>query len=95
MLRPVGGRSVRVIVLQRLIIVLALVAEDAAKLFQLRRVGDQPVPIIVPDLVTKMPEQRAIQFAHLMPAPFALCVVGFGEIDGDHAVGVTGHDRRS
>ena len=48
----------------------------------------------MPDLVTKMTEQRAVQFAHLLPAAFALRIIGFGKIDGDHAVGVTGHDRR-
>ena len=89
-----GHGPVRIIVLQRLVIVAPLVAEDAAKLLEMRRIGNQAVPVIMPDLVTEMTERRAVQLAHLMAAAFALRVVGFGEIDGDDAVGMAGHHRR-
>ena len=61
----------------------------------MRRVGDQPVPIIVTDLVAEMTEQRAIRLAHLMTAALALHIVGFRQIDRDDAVGVAGHYRRT
>ena len=46
----------------------------------------------MPDLVAEMTEQRAIGLAHLIAAALAFCVVGFGEIDGDDAIGMAGHD---
>ena len=91
-LGPVGGSALRVILLERGHIVPPLVAEDAAEFIEMRRVGDQPVPIIMPDLVAEMAEQRAIGLAHLIAAALALCVVGFGQIDRDDAVGMAGHD---
>ena len=53
----------------------------------------EAVPVIVPDLVAKVAEQRAVRLAHLAAAAFALGVVGFREIDRDHAAGVTGQHR--
>jgi hypothetical protein len=37
----------------------------------------------VGNLVSKVPEQRSIGFAHLMAPTLALGIIGFGEIDSD------------
>ena len=71
-----------------------LVAEEVAEFFQVRRVKDQPVPIIVPDLVPKVAEQGAVEFAHLLASPFALGVVRFGKVDGDDAASMAGQNVR-
>jgi hypothetical protein len=93
MLGPIRRRSLRIVILQGLRVVLAFVAEQAAEFFEVRRARDQAVPVVVPDLVAKVAEQRAVRFAHLPAAAFAFGVVGFREIDRDHAAGVTGQHR--
>src|ERR1700683_1311271 len=45
-------------------------------------------------LVAEMPEQGAVGFAHLVASPFALGVVGLGEIDCDQPVLMPGQHRR-
>jgi hypothetical protein len=52
MLRPVGGSAVGVIILERGGVVPPFVAKDAAEFLEMRRIRDQPVPIVVSDLVT-------------------------------------------
>ena len=42
------------------------------------------------DLMTEMPQQRAVWFVHLDPQLLAVNVVAFGEIQRDHAVVVAG-----
>ena len=81
MLRPVGGRPVRIVPLQRCRIVLALVAEHLPEFVDGGRIRDQPVPVIMRDLVPEMPEQRAVGLAHLRALALALDVVGLGEVD--------------
>ena len=65
MLGPIRRRALRIVLLQGLRIVLALVAEDIAELLQERRARHQAGPIIMRDLMAEMTEQRAIGFAHL------------------------------
>jgi hypothetical protein len=55
----------------------SFVAEQTAKRFQPMTVGDQAVPVVMPCLVTKVPEQRAIRFVHLHANLLAMGVVGF------------------
>ena len=47
------------------------------------------------DLVAEVAEQGAVKFAHLAAHALALGVVGFGDIERDQAVVVSGHHRRA
>jgi hypothetical protein len=95
MLRPIGRRAGRIIVLQRLVVVPPFVAEEASKSFEVGGACDQPVPVIVPYLVAEMTEECPVRLAHLMTAAFALRIVSFRKVDSDHAVGMAGHHRRT
>ncbi|MNF85568.1 hypothetical protein D3C84_679670 [compost metagenome] len=68
----------------------ALVTEQAAKRLKPMAVGDQPIPVIVTDLMAKMPKQGAIRFVHLHPYLLAVSVVSFPDIKGDQAIGMAG-----
>ena len=72
---------------------MSLIAEDAAELIQVRRTEDQPVPVIMPNLVPKVAEQGAVKFAHVSAAALALGVIRFGEVVGNDAVVVSGQTR--
>src|SRR4051812_20374141 len=89
-LRPMRRRAVVIVVLQRLAVIRLLVAEYVAEFADERRVRDQPVPIVVRDLVPEVPEQGPVWLAHLAPRAFAFGIVGFREIDGDEAIVVAG-----
>ena len=67
------------------------VAEQLAEPLRvvLRRL-DQPVEVVMPDLVAEMAEQRAVRLVHRHPQLLAVHVVALGEIQCDHAVVVTG-----
>ena len=93
-LLPVGGRGALVVRLERLGVVGALVAEDAPELLERRRARDQPIPVVVAALVAHVPEQRPIRLVERRPPLLALGIVGFGDVDGDDAVGVAGQHRR-
>src|SRR3954451_20351724 len=91
---PVAGGPLFVVVTQGFVVVEPFVTEDRPVLLDRGAVFDQPIPIVVAALVTHVPEQGSKWFAyHLTPA-FAFDVVGFGDVDGDDAVGVSGHDPR-
>ena len=77
--------------IQRGLVVGVGVAEQLAEPLRvvLRRV-DQPVVVIVPDLVAEMAEQRAVGLVHRDPQLLAVHVVALGEVQGDHAVVVAG-----
>ena len=71
-------------------IVPPLVAEDVAEDADIAGIGDELVPIIVSDLVTKMSEQCAIRLAHFAPLALALDVVGLRDIQRDQSAGMPG-----
>ena len=50
--------------LERLAIVLPLVAEHGTERVEGAAVGDEPVPVIVADLMAEMAQQRAVGLAH-------------------------------
>ena len=62
---PVGGRACFIVVLQGLAVVGTLITEQRAAGVQPGAVGDQPVPVVMADLVAEMPEQGAVGFAKL------------------------------
>ncbi len=53
-------------------------------------VADQPVPVIVAELVAEMAEQRAVVLAHLDAHLFSLGGIGLGDVERDQAVVVAG-----
>ncbi len=76
---------------QRLVVVGALVAEQRVKALQPGGVvADQPVPIIVAELVAEMAEQRAVVLAHLGAHLLALGGIGLGDVERDQPVVVAG-----
>ena len=92
MLLPVGGRAFLVVALERLAVILPVVAEHRAAFIQPAAIAHQNVPIMMPDLVAEMAEQRAIGFAHGDAAFLALGVVGFDQRDGDPALVMAGQN---
>src|SRR3954466_6017420 len=59
---PVGWGALAVMALERLVIILPVIAEQSPKTWQDSGVrGHQPVPEIVPDLVAKMSQQSTIR----------------------------------
>ncbi len=75
--RPIRRRALLVVALQRLPVIGPFVAERGAKRFEFAAVAHQTVPIIMPDLMAEMADQRAIGFAHRRAARLPLAIVGF------------------
>src|SRR5262245_53453958 len=80
---PARGRTVLVVGFQRRRIVGTFVAEKGAKALQPGAVQNQPVPVVVADLMAKMTEQRAIWLVQLEPSLFPLGSIGFLDIERD------------
>ena len=53
--------------------------------------GDQPIKVVMADLVAEVSQQGAIRLVHLDPQLLTVHVVAFGEIDGDDTIFVPGH----
>ena len=92
-LLPIGRRAVRVVSLQRLRIVDALVTEDLPEGFERAGARRQHQPEVVPDFVPTMPEQRPVLFADHFTTPRPLDIVAFGNVERDHA-GLVPSDHR-
>src|SRR5471032_723933 len=71
MLLPVQRRTLLVMPLKGFGVARSIVAEQATKRFQPMAVGDQSIPVVMADLMTEVPEQRAIRLVHLHPNLFA------------------------
>ena len=80
MLRPIGGRALLVVALDRRIVILRIVAEDRATLFELAPVANQNVPVMVSDLMAEMAEQATIGLGQFRPAFLNLGAIGFRAI---------------
>ncbi len=59
-IRPVRGRALLVVALHRLVVVERVVAEELAKCAEQVAVPDEPVPVVVADLVPQVAEHGAI-----------------------------------
>src|SRR5450830_86551 len=67
------------------------IAEQAGKLHLPLAVGNQTVEIIMAAFVTEVSQQGAVRLGHLLTHFFAVSRVSLGDIDRDHAIGMTGH----
>ncbi len=76
--------------LQRLAVVVALIAEHLPAFLEPAGVADQHVPVVMADLMPEMAEQRAVRLAHGRAPPLALGVVGLGERHGDQPLVMPG-----
>ncbi len=65
---------------QRQLVVFALISKYISERFQTRAVLDLAVPIIMPNLMPEMSQDRPVRFGELRPPPFTLGVIGFGDI---------------
>ena len=92
-LDPVGGRALLVVALLRLRVVQRVVAEERAERFEPVAVPDQPIPVVVPDLVAEVTENRAIGFTHLLTGLLPKGVSRLRDVDSDQPVTVTGEHR--
>ncbi len=90
-IRPVRGRALLVVALHRLVVVERVVAEELAKCAEQVAVPDQPVPVVVADLMPQVAEHGAIGLAHLLAHVFAKRRVGLGDVERDDAFIVAGH----
>ena len=77
----------------RLIIVLAFVAEEPSELVEQARVVDQPVPVVMANLVSEMTQECAVGLMHLKTSPFTLGVVSLRKVDRDHPIQMPSSDR--
>ena len=91
-LRPVRRRALLVVTLHGLVVVLAVVTEQLAERLEGTAIPDQPVPVVVADLVTQMAEHRAIGLAHLLAHVLAERGIRLGDVQRDDAFVVPGHD---
>ena len=89
---PIGRRARSIVGPQRLAVVRPLIAEDRAKVLLPAGVADQPVPVVVPRLVSQVAQQRPVRFVQFESPAYPFVVVGFRDVQGDHAVGMAGHD---
>ena len=51
---------------------------------------DQDRPVVVTDLVAEVPEEGPVGLAELLAHPLTVLTVGFGQIQRDHTVVMTG-----
>ena len=87
-------RVARIVVLQGLAIVLALVAEQAAEFLETARSHHQPVPEEVAGFMAQMAHQRPVGLVQGLAAPGTLGIVGLHHVQRDGAVGMAGHHGR-
>ncbi len=92
-LLPVFGGTGVVVTLQCRAVIGALIAEHRAKRLQPRLALYEELPVIVPALVAKVPEQGAIRFVQTHPLLFAVGIVGFRDVDRDDAIRVSSEHR--
>src|ERR1700732_1241315 len=87
---PTSRWSCRIVPIQRLSIVRALVAEKLAEGVAPRAAGNQNVPEIVSNLVTEMTQQGAVRLLLQGALLLAMNVIRLGNVDGDQSVVVAG-----
>jgi hypothetical protein len=64
-------------------------------MFQFVAMTNQPIPIVVSDLMTEVTEQRTVRLMHRAAAPLALYIVSLVQGERDEPVVVPGHHLRT
>ena len=88
---PTVRRAAPIVRLQRRRIVGALVAEQRAEIFDQLGVLDEPIPVVMADLVPQMAEHRAVRLVEPLTHRFAVRVVGFHDVHRQLALVVADH----
>src|SRR6185312_4262623 len=78
-----------IVALQGLLVDGPLIAKQLAEGLQAWTVLDQAVPVVMPDLVTEVAQQRAVLLVLHLPLLFPVNIVGLGNIDRDEPVVMT------
>ena len=78
--------------MERLAVVLPVVAEELTKSIDPVGPLDQPIPEVMADLVAEVAQECPVRLVHLNSPRLALGIVGLGDVDGDHPVQVPGRD---
>src|SRR4051812_45675373 len=91
---PIGGRALLIIILQRGAVVARFIAKEFAEAVQMRGVRHEFAPIVMSNLVSQVPEQRAKRFAQGDTPPFTLAIISLGNVDCDYTFVVASHNRR-
>jgi hypothetical protein len=73
---------------------LALIAEQHSKIEEPGSSPDQSVPIVVAHLMSKVAENGAVGFPHLIADSLPRRIVRFFNVKGDDAVIMAGHHSR-
>src|SRR5260221_13932046 len=77
-LLPIDRGAVFIVILQCLLVVSLLVAENLSESDEPVTVPDQSIPVIMADFVPKMTQQRTVRLAHGQSPLFAFRVIRFG-----------------
>ena len=85
-LLPAGRRALRVVPVQRRLVVDVRIAEQLLEPLRVGRVSTSTIEVVVADLVPEVPEQGAVRLVHRHAQLLAVDVVALGEVEGDHAV---------
>src|ERR1700733_8122616 len=85
-LLPAYPRPGFVVSLQRLLIVLAFIAEGIPEVSKVLTIGDQHIPIIVPYLMAKMPQKSAVGLFLQSALPLSVHIICLGNINGDQSI---------
>jgi hypothetical protein len=83
---PIRRRTMFVILLQGGGVVRGFITEQSAEIREPFAVGDQPIPIIMGDLVSQMSEQSSMWFMEIHTTAFPLIVIGFGNINDNQTI---------
>jgi hypothetical protein len=76
-------------------VVTALVTEQLPEGSVPQAIPDEPLPIMVADLVAEMLEERAVGLRHVAAMTFPLGVVGLADVDGDQPQSMARNDPRT
>src|SRR6186713_2549376 len=74
-LLPIGRRAAFIMILEGILVVLTLVAEQLPEEIEPVAVLNQPIPIVVADFVPKMAQERSVRLVHCQSPLFALHIV--------------------
>jgi hypothetical protein len=79
---------------QGVAVLATLVAKHRTELFELCPIDNEPLPVVMPDLVTNVSEESPIGLVHADPTTLTFGIVCFSDIDGDHSCSVASEDAR-